>query len=158
MNELLKIMEDNCRLTDAQLAMMVAKDEGDIRAMIEKYEEEKVILGYKAIIDWDKTDRECVTALIEVKITPQRDRGFDRVAEKIYNYPEVESLYLMSGGFDLAVMIKGKTMREVAFFVAEKLATIEDVVATSTHFVLRKYKDNNVIYGAVPVDERGLEF
>ena len=158
MNELLKIMEDNCRLTDAQLAMMVAKDEGDIRAMIEKYEEEKVILGYKAIIDWDKTDRESVTALIEVKITPQRDRGFDRVAEKIYNYPEVESLYLMSGGFDLAVMIKGKTMREVAFFVAEKLATIEDVVATSTHFVLRKYKDNNVIYGAVPVDERGNEF
>ena len=155
MNELLKIMEDNCRLTDAQLAMMVAKDEGDIRAMIEKYEEEKVILGYKAIIDWDKTDRECVTALIEVKITPQRDRGFDRVAEKIYNYPEVESLYLMSGGFDLAVLIEGKTMKEVAYFVAMKLAPIEDVISTATHFVLRKYKDKGVIYGAETVDERG---
>ena len=141
MNELLKIVENNCRLTDAQIAMMLEKDEGDIKAMIEKYEAEKVILGYKAIIDWDKTDRESVTALIEVKITPQRDRGFDRVAEKIYNYPEVESLYLMSGGFDLAVLIEGKTMKEVAYFVAMKLAPIEDVISTATHFVLRKYND-----------------
>ena len=155
MNELLKIVENNCRLTDAQIAMMLEKDEGDIKAMIEKYQEEKVILGYKAIIDWDKTDRESVTALIEVKITPQRDRGFDRVAEKIYNYPEVESLYLMSGGFDLAVMIEGKTMKEVAYFVAMKLAPIEDVISTATHFVLRKYKDKGVVYGAAPVDERG---
>ncbi len=155
MNELLRIMEDNCRLSDTQLAMMLQKDEGDIRAIIEKYEKEKVILGYKAIIDWDKTDRECVTALIEVKITPQRDRGFDRVAEKIYNYPEVESLYLMSGGFDLAVLIEGKTMKEVAYFVAMKLAPIEDVISTATHFVLRKYKDKGVIYGAETVDERG---
>jgi DNA-binding Lrp family transcriptional regulator len=93
--------------------------------------------------------------LIEVKITPQRDRGFDRVAEKIYNYPEVESLYLMSGGFDLAVMIEGKTMKEVAYFVAMKLAPIEDVISTATHFVLRKYKDKGVVYGAAPVDERG---
>ena len=92
--------------------------------------------------------------LIEVKITPQRDRGFDRIAEKIYNYPEVESLYLMSGAFDLAVLIEGKTMKEVAYFVAMKLAPIEDVVATSTHFVLRKYKDKGVIFGADPVDER----
>ncbi|MBR2848000.1 MAG: Lrp/AsnC family transcriptional regulator [Clostridia bacterium] len=155
MNELLKIVENNCRLTDAQIAMMLEKDEGDIKAMIEKYEAEKVILGYKAIIDWDKTDRESVTALIEVKITPQRDRGFDRVAEKIYNYPEVESLYLMSGGFDLAVLIEGKTMKEVAYFVAMKLAPIEDVISTATHFVLRKYKDKGVIYGAEAVDERG---
>ena len=146
MNELLKIVENNCRLTDAQIAMMLEKDEGDIKAMIEKYEAEKVILGYKAIIDWDKTDRESVTALIEVKITPQRDRGFDRVAE---------SLYLMSGGFDLAVLIEGKTMKEVAYFVAMKLAPIEDVISTATHFVLRKYKDKGVIYGAEAVDERG---
>jgi DNA-binding Lrp family transcriptional regulator len=123
--------------------------------MIDKYEQDRVILGYKAIIDWDKTDRESVNALIEVKITPQRDRGFDRVAEKIYNYPEVESLYLMSGGFDLAVMIEGKTMKEVAYFVAMKLAPIEDVISTATHFVLRKYKDKGVVYGAAPVDERG---
>lgn len=155
MNEFLKTIENNCRLTDAQLAMLLGKDEGDIHAMIEKYEKERVILGYKAIIDWDKTDRESVTALIEVKITPQRDRGFDRVAERIYKYAEVESLYLMSGGFDLAVLIEGKTMKEVAYFVAMKLAPLEDVISTSTHFVLRKYKDKGIIYGAEPIDERG---
>ena len=155
MNELLKLLEDNARLTDEQLALMMGKEVGEIRDMIEKFQRERVVLGYKAIIDWDKTDKESVSALIEVKITPQRDRGFDRVAEKIYNYPEVESLYLMSGGFDFAVMIEGKTMKEVAYFVAMKLAPIEDVIATSTHFVLRKYKDKGVIYGAEPVDERG---
>ena len=155
MNELLKLLEDNSRLTNEQLAQMLGKEVGEIRDMIEKYEQERVVLGYKAIIDWDKTDKESVSALIEVKITPQRDRGFDRVAEKIYNYPEVESLYLMSGGFDLAVMIEGKTMKEVAYFVAMKLAPIEDVISTSTHFVLRKYKDKGVVYGAETVDERG---
>jgi len=155
MNELLKLLEDNARLTDEQLARILDKEVGEIRDMIEKYQRDRVVLGYKTIIDWDKTDKESVSALIEVKITPQRDRGFDRVAEKIYNYPEVESLYLMSGGFDFAVMIEGKTMKEVAYFVAMKLAPIEDVIATSTHFVLRKYKDKGVIYGAEPVDERG---
>ena len=155
MNELLKLLEDNARLTDEQIALMLGKERGEIRDMIEKFERDRVILGYKALIDWDKTDKESVSALIEVKITPQRDRGFDRVAEKIYNYPEVESLFLMSGGFDLAVMIEGKTMKEVAYFVAMKLAPIEDVISTSTHFVLRKYKDKGVIFGAIPVDERG---
>ncbi|MGM9653609.1 MAG: Lrp/AsnC family transcriptional regulator [Eubacteriales bacterium] len=155
MNELLTLLEDNARLTDEQLALMLGKERGEIRDMIDKYERDRVILGYKAIVDWDKTDKESVSALIEVKITPQRDRGFDRVAEKIYNYPEVESLFLMSGGFDLAVMIEGKTMKEVAYFVAMKLAPIEDVISTSTHFVLRKYKDKGVVYGAGPADERG---
>ena len=155
MNELLKLLEDNARLTDEQIALMLGKERGEIRDMIEKFERDRVILGYKALIDWDKTDKESVSALIEVKITPQRDRGFDRVAEMIYNYPEVESLFLMSGGFDLAVMIEGKTMKEVAYFVAMKLAPIEDVISTSTHFVLRKYKDKGVVYGAAPADERG---
>ena len=141
MIEILKLLEDNARLPDEQLALMLGKEVGEIRDMIEKFQRERVVLGYKAIIDWDKTDKESVSALIEVKITPQRDRGFDRVAEKIYNYPEVESLYLMSGGFDFAVMIEGKTMKEVAYFVAMKLAPIEDVIATYTHFVLSKYKD-----------------
>ncbi|MBE6626899.1 MAG: Lrp/AsnC family transcriptional regulator [Ruminococcaceae bacterium] len=158
MNELLKLLENDARLSPEALALMLDKEAGDIKKMIDDAENAGIILGYQAKIDWDKTNREYVSAMIELKITPQRDRGYEHIAQKIYNYPEVESLYLMSGGFDLAVMIKGKTMREVAFFVAEKLATIEDVVATSTHFVLRKYKDNNVIYGAVPVDERGLEF
>ncbi len=158
MIELLKLLENDARLSHEQIALMLGKEVGDIKKMIEEYEKEGVILGYHTEIDWDKTNREYVSAMIELKITPQRDKGFDHIAEKIYNYPEVESLYLMSGGFDLAVFIKGKTMREVAFFVAEKLSTIEDVISTSTHFMLRKYKDNNIIYGAVPVDERGIDF
>ena len=155
MDQLLKILEDNANLTPEQLAVMCNKEVGDIKKFIDEKEKEGVILGYKTMIDWDKTDREYVTALIEVKITPQRDRGFDRVAEMIYNYPEVQSLYLMSGAYDLCVLIEGKTMREVAYFVAQKLATIDDVISTATHFVLRKYKDKGVIYGVVEVDERG---
>ena len=137
---------------------MLDKEVGDIKKMIEDYERKGVILGYKTMIDWDKTDKEYVSALIELKITPQMGKGYEHVAQKIIGYNEVESLYLMSGSFDLAVLIEGKTMREVAFFVAEKLATIEDVVATSTHFVLRKYKDKSIIFGAAPVDERGHIF
>ena len=155
MNKLLQLLESDSRLTKEQIAVMCGKEVGDIKQMIERYEESGVILGYKTLIDWDKTDREYVSALIELKIAPQRDRGFDRVAERIYNFPEVQSLYLMSGSFDLAVIIEGRTMKEVAFFVAGKLATIEDVIATSTHFVLRKYKDKGVIYGPAVVDERG---
>ena len=155
MDQILKLLEDNATLTHEQLAVMCQKEVGDIKRIIENYEKDGVILGYKTMIAWDKTDREYVSALIEVKITPQRDRGFDRVAEHIYNYPEVQSLYLMSGGFDLAVLIEGKTMKEVAYFVAQKLAPIEDVISTATHFVLRKYKDKGVVYGVVDIDERG---
>jgi len=156
MDKLLKLLEDDETLTTEQLAVMIEKEEGDVKKMIQVYEKNGVIVGYKTLIDWDKTDREYVSALIEVKMMPQRDRGFDRVAEKIYNYPEVQSLYLMSGGFDLAVIIEGKTMKEVAYFVAQKLATLEFVTATATHFVLRKYKDKGVIYGADEIDERGM--
>jgi len=155
-NKILTLLENDSRLTAEQLATMLDKEVGDIKAQLELYERDGVILGYKTLVDWDKTGREYVTALIELKITPQRDRGFDRVAEKIYNYPEVQSLYLMSGSFDLAVFIEGRTMREVAYFVAQKLATIDSVVATATHFVLRKYKDKGVIYGPVEVDMRGM--
>jgi len=155
MKELLKLLENDSRLSPEKLALMLDKEEGDIKAMIEGLENDGVILGYKTMIDWDKTDSEHVCALIELKIVPQRDRGYEHVAQKIYNYPEVESLYLMSGGYDLAVFIEGKTMREVAFFVAEKLATIEDVTSTATHFVLRKYKDKGIVFGAVPTDDRG---
>lgn len=158
MNELLKILEADARLTPEKIALMLGKETGDIKKMIEDCENSGVILGYRTLIDWDKTNREYVCALIELKVTPQRDHGYDHIAELIYNYPEVESLYLMSGSFDLAVMIKGKTMREVALFVAEKLATLDEVTSTATHFVLRRYKDNNVIFGAAPVDDRGNEF
>ena len=156
MNDLLKLLENDARLSPEALALMLDKEVGDIKTMIEDYENAGVILGYQTIIDWDKTDvEETVSAIIEIKITPQREHGYDRVAQKIYNYPEVESVYLMSGGYDLSVSIKGKTMREVALFVAERLAPIDGVLSTATHFVLRKYKDNGVVYGTTPVDERG---
>ena len=155
-NKLLTLLENDATLTPEQLSKMLEKEVGDIKKMILDYEKSGVILGYKTLVDWDKTEREYVSAIIEVKVLPQRDRGFDKIAEKIYNYPEVQSLYLMSsGGFDLALIIEGKTMREVAYFVAQKLAPIESVTATATHFVLRKYKDKGVIYGSCEVDERG---
>lgn len=117
-------------------------DEAVVINILHELEQEQVICGYNTVINWDKTDDERVTALIEVKVTPQRGEGFDRVAERIYNYEEVTSLYLMSGGFDMAVFIEGKTMKEVAQFVARKLAPMEGVLSTSTHFVLKKYKES----------------
>ena len=154
--EILRLLENDSRLTADQLAVMLNKDVKDIEAEIAEYEENGTILGYKTVVDWEKTDKESVTAMIDVKLTPQRDRGFDRVAEKIYNYPEVKSVYLMSGAYDLSVLIEGKTMKEVAFFVSQKLAPIEAVISTATHFVLHKYKDKGVLYDAtVDIDERG---
>lgn len=154
MEKLLKLLEDDATLTSSELALMLSKEEGDVKAMIEELEREGVILGKKAIIDWEKTDREYVNALIEVKVTPQRDDGFDKIAEKIYNYPEIKALYLMSGGFDFTVLIEGKTMKEVAYFVARKLAPVEFVTSTATHFVLKTYKDNGVVYKKPEKDPR----
>ena len=154
MEKLLSLIENDATLTDAELALMLSKEEGDIRAMIEQLERDGVILGKRTIIDWDKTDREYVNALIEVKVTPQRDDGFDKIAEKIYNYPEIKGLYLMSGGFDFTVLIEGRTMKEVAYFVARKLAPVEFVTSTSTHFVLKTYKDKGVIYKKPEDDPR----
>ena len=149
------MLEADGRLTAKQIALMLDKEEGEIRDMIQKFEADGVILGYKAIVDWDKTDREYATALIELKVTPQYNRGFDAIAERIYNYPEVQSVYLMSGAYDLCVILEGKTIREVALFVAQRLAPLEAVLSTATHFVLRKYKDKGVIYGPANFDERG---
>ena len=125
---------------------------------MQNIEEEKIILGYKAIVDWDRTDRAAVTALIEVKVTPQRGEGFDRVAERIYQYDEVESMYLMSGAFDLTVIISGRTLKEVAQFVGQRLATIEDVTGTATHFILKKYKEKHLIFERREEQERELIF
>jgi DNA-binding Lrp family transcriptional regulator len=152
--ELLEIIEKNARLTNEDIAVMLSKEEGDIKKMIAEYEKDGIILGYKALIDWDKTDSEHVNALIELRVSPQPDRGFDKLAEKIGNYPEVSSLYLMSGGYDFMVLLEGKTMREIAYFVAQKLAPLDTVITTATHFVLRKYKDKGVTYGPAYVDER----
>ena len=145
MKSILEFLEKDARLTAKEIAVMTQKDEGDIKKAISEYEKNGTILGYQALIDWDKTEREYVSAVIELKITPQRDRGFDKVAEKIYNYDEVQSLYLMSGAYDLHVVIEGRTMREVASFVAAKLAPLESILSTSTHFVLKKYKDKGVV-------------
>jgi len=144
--EILEKLECDCRISPQNLALMLDKEEGEIKYIIEELEKERVILGYKAVIDWDKTDKEYVTALIELKVVPQRDGGFDKIAGKIYNYEEVQTAYLMSGGFDLAVILEGKTMREVAYFVAEKIAVMDGITSTATHFVLRKYKEKGVIY------------
>ena len=154
-NAILRLLENDSTLTAEQLAVMCDKEVGDIRDMIKKYEQDGVIVGYKTLIDWDKTDREYVTALIELKVSPQRERGFDRMAEKIRNFPEVQSVYLMSGGFDLAVFIEGRTMKEVAFFGAQKLEPLDSIVSTATHFVLKKYKDKGVNYTIIDNDERG---
>ncbi|HBL84254.1 MAG: AsnC family transcriptional regulator [Clostridiales bacterium GWF2_38_85] len=152
---LLHLLSEDSRLTAEKLAVMLDKDEGDIKAMIEKYEQDGVIIGYRTVIDWDKTDYEYVSALIELKITPQRGYGFDSVAERICKYDEVKSVLLMSGGFDLALFIEGKTMREVAYFVADKLAPLEYVTATATHFVLHRYKEDGMMYRPAQKDERG---
>lgn len=146
MKKLLQLLEDDCTLSRAQLASMTGMTEAEVSAAIEEYEKNKLILGYKAIVDWDRTDRETVTALIEVNVTPQRGEGFDRVAERIYQYDEVESVYLMSGSFDLTVIISGRTLKEVALFVGEKLAPLEDVTGTATHFILKKYKEKHLIF------------
>ncbi len=153
--KILALLENDARLGADQISVMLGESKEDIQNKIDELEGNGTVLGYKAVIDWEKTDREYVTAMIDVKLTPMRDRGFDRVAEKIFNYPEVQSVYLMSGAYDLSVVIEGKTMKEVAYFVAQKLATIESVISTSTHFVLHKYKDKGVIYGYSEIDERG---
>ena len=155
MNEMLRFLDKNGRLTPEELAVMCGKSVEEIKACLNTFECDGVILGYQAIIDWDNTDKEYVHALIELKITPRRDKGFEAVAEKISNYPEVQSLYLMSGGFDLMLVIEGKTMKEVAYFVSQKLAPIESIISTATHFVLHKYKDKGVVYGYSEIDERG---
>lgn len=146
MKKLLQLLEDDCTLNHAQLAALAGMSEAEVAAAIAKYEEDNIILGYTAIVDWDRTERESVTALIEVKVTPQRGDGFDRIAERIYQYDEVESVYLMSGAFDLTVIISGRTLKEVARFVGEKLAPLEDVTGTATHFILKKYKEKHLIF------------
>lgn len=158
MNEILEILEKNSRLTDKQIAVMAGKTVEETREAISTFEKEGVILGYNTMINWEKTGKENVTALIEVKVTPQRGEGFDKVAERIYKFPEVTACYLMSGGFDLTVIIEGKTMKEVALFVAEKLATQECVLSTATHFVLKKYKDKGIAFEKKPRDDREAIF
>ncbi len=143
--QILDTISKNSRYSLEDLAAMLGTDVDTVASEIEEMEENKVICGYPTLINWDKTDCEKVTALIEVKVTPQRDMGFDKVAERIYKFEEVEAVYLMSGGFDLTVMIQGKSMKEVARFVSAKLSTLEYVNSTATYFVLKKYKEHGLI-------------
>ena len=140
--EILTFIEKNSRVDLKELAIIVGTDEVTVANEMAAMEKERIICGYHTLIDWDKTSMEKVTALIEVRVTPQRGEGFDKIAERIYNYPEVRSVYLISGAYDLMVILEGKTLRGVSMFVAEKLSTLDQVVGTATHFILKKYKDH----------------
>lgn len=142
--EILKNISKNAKIKTEDLAAMLEATPQEVEQCIQEMEKSGVICGYPALINWDKTDKEIVTALIEVKVVPQRGRGFDKVAERIYQFDEVESVYLMSGGFDLTVIIEGKSMKEVARFVATKLSPMESIVSTATYFVLKKYKEHGL--------------
>lgn len=155
MEPILELLSQNCLYSTKDMAAMLDMTEEEIEEKINGYKEEGILLGCQAIIDHDKTEGEHVSAFIELKVNPQPDRGFDRIAENIYRYPEVKSLYLMSSsGYDLLVTIEGSTMKEIAYFVARKLAPIEGVVSTSTHFVLKKYKSKGIIHRSQQLDER----
>lgn len=159
MTELLEILQENSRYTNEQLAVMTGKTVEEVTAAIKDYEERGVIAGYKTMINWEEEGKEKVTALIEVKITPQRGEGFNSVAERIYKFDHVKSCYLMSsGGFDLMVLVEGDSMKEIASFVSEKLACQEYVNGTATHFILKKYKDHGTIFKKEKVDDREAIF
>jgi len=152
--KILLLIENNAKLTAEDIADILMEEPERVASELEAMEKEHIICGYHTLINWDKTEDERVDALIEVKVTPQRGMGFDSIAERIYQYEEVDALYLMSGGFDFTVMIKGKTMKEVANFVAMKLGPMESVLSTATHFVLKKYKDHSTILERIRKDER----
>ena len=153
--KILELLEQNSRYSAADIALMLGLEEQEVVDSIKEMEKDKIICGYKTLINWDKVEhREVVTALIEVKVTPQRGEGFDKIAERIYRFSEVKAVYLMSGDFDLTVIIEGKTMKEVALFVGQKLAPLDAVLSTGTHFVLNKYKDHGVIFEEIKKDER----
>lgn len=154
MDPLLKLLHENAALKPAQLGAMLNVSEADVTSKIKRYEAEHVILGYRAVLNEDKLGRDIVRALIEVKITPERGGGFDRLAERIAKYSEVRSCYLMSGGYDLLVIVEGNNLREVAAFVSEKLATIQGVLSTATHFMLRAYKEQGVLMAREQAEER----
>ena len=152
--ELLAVIEKNSRIDLKELAVILGVEEIDVVNELAALENEGIICGYHTMINWEKTSLEKVGALIEVKVTPQRGQGFDNIAERIYKYPEVNAVYLISGGFDLLVSLEGKTLKEVSLFVSDKLSTLETVISTSTHFVLKKYKDHGTVLGKKEVDER----
>ena len=154
--KILQIVEKNSRIDLKELSIILGVEETDIVEEMHKMEEEGIICGYHTLIDWEKTSLDKVNALIEVRVTPQRGQGFDSIAERIYKYPEVTAVYLMSGGFDLLVILEGKSLKEISFFVSDKLSTLDTVLSTATHFILKKYKDHGTILTKKRVDEREM--
>jgi len=154
--QILRMLEKNSRIDLKDLAIMLGVDEAAVANEVAQMEKENIICGYHTMINWENTSQEKVIALIEVKVTPQRGMGFDKLAERIYLYDEVETVYLMSGGYDFTVILNGKTLREVSQFVSDKLSTLDSVLSTSTHFVLKKYKEHGTILAQKHKDERML--
>lgn len=154
--KILSVIEKNSKIGIKDLAVVLGEKEEDVAQAIFEMENDKTICGYHTMINWEKTNRDRVVALIEVCVTPQRSRGFDHLAERIYNFPEVDTVYLMSGAYDFCVMLEGKTLREVSAFISEKLSTLESVTSTATHFVLKKYKDHGTIMVQETKSERQL--
>ncbi len=154
LKRILEVLEKNARLSSAQIGAMVGLDAAEVDHLIEDAERAGIIRGYKAVIDWDKTDRELCSARIEIKVTPKSGIGFEEIARRIAQFEEVETVYLMSGGYDLALTVSGRGFKDVALFVAERLAPLESVESTSTHFVLRKYKERGVMVSDEEGDER----
>lgn len=152
--KILTFIEKNSRIDLKELAIILGVNEAAVAQELEDMEAEHIICGYHTLINWEKTGVEKVTAMIEVRVTPQRDMGFDKVAERIYNYPEVNSVFLISGGFDLMVTLEGKTLREVSQFVTDKLSTLDSVLSTKTNFILKKYKDHGTVMTTGHKDER----
>ena len=158
MDEILSMLERDSRLTAKQIADSLGRDEAEVQARIAEYEADDVILKYTALIDREKLDEDCVTAMIEVKISPQHGEGYDRIAQRIYQYDEVESLYLMTGAYDLLVTMTAGTMKDAAQFVYEHLAAIEGVSSTATHFIMKKYKEKNCVFTREPEQEERVLF
>lgn len=154
--ELLATIEKNSRIDLKELAVLLGVQEIDVTNELAALEAEGIICGYHTLINWEKTSQDKVSALIEVRVTPQRGQGFDSIAERIYKYPEVRSVYLMSGAYDLLVILEGKTLREVSAFVSDKLSTLESVLSTATHFILKKYKDHGTCLNLKINDEREM--
>lgn len=159
MDKILSILMENPRLTEAQIAAMTGLSEEEVGEKIAAYEKSGVIVGYKTVVNWEKLEQsEKVTAIIELKVTPKRDTGFETIAEEIMAFDEVESVSLMSGGYDFSVCVTGKTFQEIAMFVAKRLAPIDSVVSTTTTFILKKYKEDGIVLSARYEDERGADF
>ena len=152
--QILKTIEKNSRISMKELAILLGKEEIDVANEVALMEAEGVICGYHTLINWEQTSLEKVNALIEVRVTPQRGQGFDNIAERIYKYPEVDAVYLISGGYDLLVSLEGKSLKEISSFVSDKLSTLDSVLSTATHFVLKKYKDHGTVLSKKDEDER----